>query len=115
VLDDIASATEHIALDALAARQRVIANNMSNIQTPGFAAGRLTFEDSLRSALQDGTPDQTTARMAISLEPTRLDGNNVNLDHETLSNVDTNLRYNLMLRALDSKYGLLHHVISGGS
>jgi flagellar basal-body rod protein FlgB len=114
MLDDIASATEHIALDALAARQRVIANNISNIQTPGFAAGRLTFEDSLRSALQDGDPGETAVKMAMSLEPTRLDGNNVNLDRETLSNVDTGLRYDLMLRALDGKYGLLHNVISGG-
>lgn len=113
MLDDTASVTEQVALDALAARQRVIANNVANIQTPGFEAGRLTFEDSLRSALNNGEPTQTTVQMALSLEPTRLDGNNVNLDHETLSNVDTGLRYNLMLRALDSKYGILHSVISG--
>jgi flagellar basal-body rod protein FlgB len=115
VLDDIASVTEHVALDALAARQRVIANNIANIETPGFAAGRLTFEDSLRSALAGGTPQDTNIHMAMSLEPTRLDGNNVNLDHETLSNVDTGLRYDLMLRALDNKYGLLHTVIGEGA
>jgi flagellar basal-body rod protein FlgB len=115
VLDDIASITMHRALSNLAARQRVTADNIANIETPGYLAGRLMFEDTLRSAVQAGTPDQAAPAVARSLEPTRLNGNNVNLDHETLSNVDTGLRYQLMLRALDGKYGLLHDVITGGA
>jgi flagellar basal-body rod protein FlgB len=115
VFDDVASATLHQALNGLATRQRVIADNIANIQTPGFQAERVMFEDSLAQAVAAGDP--TTARTDIkwSLEPTRLDGNNVNLDHETLSNVDTGLRYELMLRALDNKYGLLRSVIKGGT
>ena len=38
-----------------------------------------------------------------SLEPTRLDGNNVNLDTETLSNIDTVLRYQFAARAMDDQ------------
>ena len=115
MFDDVASVTEHFALDALAKRQRVIADNISNIETPGFLAGRVSFEDALAQALNDGDPGEATASVARSLEPTREDGNNVNLDHETLSNVDTGLRYQLVLRALDSRYGLLHDVIKGGA
>jgi flagellar basal-body rod protein FlgB len=115
VLEDVTSAALHTALSGLSRRQRVIADNISNIETPGFLAGRVQFEDALRSAVAGGgNPASVSPTVARSLEPTREDGNNVNLDHETLSNVDTNLRYQLVLKALDSKYGLLHTAIKGG-
>ena len=113
VFDDVASVTEHFALDALAKRQRAIADNISNVETPGFLAGRVSFEAALAHALNDGDPSEATATVARSLEPTREDGNNVNLDHEMLSNVDTNLRYQTMLRAVDDKFGILRTVIKG--
>jgi flagellar basal-body rod protein FlgB len=113
VFDDVASVTEQFALDALAKRQRAIADNISNVETPGFLAGRVSFEDSLAQALGNGDLGAASATTARSLEPTREDGNNVNLDHEFLSNVDTNLRYQTMLRAVDDKFGLLRTVIRG--
>jgi flagellar basal-body rod protein FlgB len=115
MLDDVASVTLHQALTGLATRQRVIADNIANIQTPNHLAGRVLFEDALRSAVQAGTPERAAPATATSLEPTRPDGNNVNLDHETLANVDTGLRYDLMLRALDGKYSLLRDAIRGGA
>jgi flagellar basal-body rod protein FlgB len=48
-----------------------------------------------------------------SLEPTRLNGNNVNLDEESLAHIDTMMRYQLTIRALDGKYGLLRDAIKG--
>ena len=42
--------------------------------------------------------------MSRSLEPTRTDGNNVNLDTETLSNIDTNLRYELATQAVSAGF-----------
>jgi flagellar basal-body rod protein FlgB len=113
VFDDVASVTEHFALTALAKRQRAIADNIANVETPGFLAGRVSFEGALKHALLDGDPTESAVRVDRSLEPTREDGNNVNLDHEMLSNVDTNLRYQTMLRAVDDKFGLLRTVIKG--
>jgi flagellar basal-body rod protein FlgB len=115
VLDDITSATLQVALTGLAQRQRVIANNIANIQTPQYRAGVVRFESALQSAVQAGTPAEARTVVATSLEPTRTDGNNVNLDHETLSNVDTGLRYQLALRAMDAKFSLLHDAIRGGA
>ena len=90
------------ALDGLAERQRAIADNVANVQTPGYHARRVEFETQLLSAVREGEGDvaPTTRR---SLEPTRLDGNNVNLDTETLSNIDTVLRFQLATRAVDGK------------
>jgi flagellar basal-body rod protein FlgB len=103
---DVTFVALHSALNGLALRQRVIADNIANIQTPGYHAKKVEFENALAGAVADGS-GATPATVANSLEPTRLDGNNVNLDHETLANVDTGLRYQLMLRAVDSKFGLL--------
>jgi flagellar basal-body rod protein FlgB len=114
VLEDLTTTALHSALNGLSQRQRATADNISNIETPGFLAGRVSFEDSLLAALQDGdNPADVTATVARSLEPTREDGNNVNLDHEVISNVDTNLRYELMLRAYDDRFGLLRTAIRG--
>jgi flagellar basal-body rod protein FlgB len=114
VFDDAASSALKVSLDGLAARQRAIANNIANVQTPGFRAQKVQFEEALQAAVANGTPlPAVQPTTATSLEPTRLDGNNVNLDEETLSNVDTGLRYQLSLRALDNKYTMLHEVIKG--
>jgi flagellar basal-body rod protein FlgB len=116
VLDDVTSAALHTALSGLAKRQRVIADNIANVETPGFLAGRVSFEEALNSAVASGrSPATVSPTVARSLEPTREDGNNVNLDHEVLSNIDTNLRYQLALRALDSRYGLIRDAIKGGA
>jgi flagellar basal-body rod protein FlgB len=115
VLDDITSVAVRTALDGLAMRQRVIADNIANVETPGFLAGKVSFENSLAAAVANGDPGAAQPSTARSLEPTRLNGNNVNLDEETLSNVDTGLRYQLMLRAMDNKVGLITSVLRGGA
>src|SRR6202035_2277633 len=40
------------AMSGLAARQRAIANNVANIDTPNFKASEVRFEDALTSALR---------------------------------------------------------------
>lgn len=103
MFDSVTSVAMKSALDALALRQRIIADNVANVQTPGFLAGRVSFEDELARAVARGT-GAAAPTVARSLEPTRTNGNNVNLDTETLSNVDTNLRYQVAVRAVEGQY-----------
>jgi flagellar basal-body rod protein FlgB len=109
VYDDVTSVALHSALRGLAARQRAIADNVANIETPGFLAGKVEFEDALRSAVASGDTAGASGAPAVvrSMRPTREDGNNVNLDEETLSNVETGLRYQLVTRAMDHQFALL--------
>jgi flagellar basal-body rod protein FlgB len=105
---DISTSALKAALDGLAQRQRVAADNIANINTPGFLAGRVDFESSLRGAIANGeNPASATSVVARSLEPTNTNGNNVNLDTETVSLTETGLRYQLALNALDGKYNVL--------
>jgi flagellar basal-body rod protein FlgB len=104
------------ALDGLAARQRVIANNVANVETPGFIAGRVSFEDSLRAALAGGTsPAGTSVATLPSADPVNVDGNNVSLDKELVSSTETDLAYQLMVQAINQKFGLLRTAIGGGA
>ena len=103
MLDSVTFVALSSALDGLSLRQRVIADNVANIQTPGYTAKRVSFEDSLTAAVAErsGAAPATVGRSA---DPARLDGNNVDLDAETLLNIETNLRYQLATQAVDGAF-----------
>jgi len=112
VIADATMTALHTALDGLAERQRVTADNIANVNTPGFLAGRTDFETALKSSLSSGgSPRISGGTVARSLEPTNTNGNNVNLDSETVIATETGLRYQLALNALDGKYSLLRSAL----
>ena len=112
---DVPSSALRVALSGLHARQKAIASNIANIETPGYRAQKVTFEAALSNAVAKGqSPSEVNPTVSRSLEPTRLNGNNVNLDQETLSHVDTAMRYQLAVRAIDGRYSALRTVIKGG-
>ena len=108
LITDPTSTALHAALSGLAMRQRVTADNIANVNTPGFLAGRTDFESALKAEISHGeTPTVSGGTVARSLEPTNTNGNNVNLDDETVIATETGLRYQLALNALDGKYNVL--------
>ncbi len=112
MIEDVTMSALHSALSGLSERQRVTADNIANVNTPGFLAGRTDFESALRDALVGGeAPTVSAGSVSRSLEPTRTDGNNVNLDSETVIATETGLRYQLALNALDGKYSLLRSAL----
>jgi flagellar basal-body rod protein FlgB len=114
VFDDVSTSSLKVSVAGLAARQTAIADNIANIETPGYQARKVKFEEALSDAVAAGrAPSTVTPSVQSSLEPTRLNGSNVNLDEETLSHLDTTMRYQLTLRAMDTKYGMLRDAIKG--
>ena len=95
------------SLDGLAARQRIIAQNLANSETPGYIAQNVNFEDSLRSAMSAGDPTDATVSTSNSSDPTLPNGNNVNVDAETVSLVDTGLRYQLATQSMNNEFNIL--------
>lgn len=91
------------ALDGLAQRQRAISDNIANINTPNYHAKRVQFEEALARSIDAGD-GRVGATVGTSLEPTRLNGNNVNLDTETLSSIDTMLRYQFATQAVNGSF-----------
>ena len=113
-MSDVASVAIRVALTGLSARQRVLADNIANVETPGFLAGRVNFEESLRAAIASQRPGDTELTNSRSLAPLNHNGNNVKLDDEVVGLVEVGLRYQMMTEAMNSKFGLLRTAISGG-
>ena len=112
-ISDITTRTLGMALDGLDRRQQAIAANLANLETPGYLAREVEFESSLRAALGAGAPETMSIAVDRSLAPTRLNGNNVNVDVEIVSSTETQLRQKLVIEGLNSKYQLLRTAISG--
>ena len=102
------------AMNGLSLRQRAISDNLANLETPGFLSGKVDFENALKEALGNGeNPLLAGVTTARSLEPTRLNGNNVNIDFELLAQKETVMRQKLVVQAINSKYQLLRTAITG--
>ena len=113
LIGDTTMSALHQALSGLSLRQRTIADNIANIETPGFMAGKVDFETSLKRAYANGDPGAAGVGRARSLEPTRTNGSNVNLDEETLASVQTLLTTQLATAAMTTKFQRLRIAITG--
>jgi len=81
-------------LDLASRRHTVISSNLANIDTPGYRARDLDFGRELRRAEMQ-FPDEPTlpwVRQVPGLIE-RPDGNNVNLERETMALAEVQLRY----------------------
>jgi flagellar basal-body rod protein FlgB len=94
-------------LDGLAARQRILAQNIANADTPGYLAGEVNFESSLQDAISTGDPSQTQITTSTSTAPTNQNGNNVSIDDANVSLIDTGLRYQLATEMMNNKFRLI--------
>ena len=112
---DPVGATLRAALDGLALQERVAANDIANVDTPGFTASTVDFEDSLRSALADGVvdPQEVTPVFTASPDSAGLNGNNVDLGAETMTQMQATFRYQLLSRAVGDRYALVRDAIGG--
>ena len=77
------------------------------------AATKVDFESSLRRAVSIGQPNAATPSTSKSTEPNGPNDNNVNIDDETVSMIDTNLKYQTMVEAMNAKFRLLRTAIEG--
>ena len=112
-ISDTTTMTLRRALDGLDRRQNVIADNIANLETPNFLARTVSFEDSLRTAASRGRPEAADISLGNSRAATRLNGNNVNIDNETMLGIETSLRQQLVISGLNAKYQMLRTAITG--
>jgi flagellar basal-body rod protein FlgB len=68
-------------------RQRLIASNIANADTPGYKAMDIDFSADLQSSLKSG--EATPNPMYIQDTPQGLDGNNVSLTGEKIKAIDS--------------------------
>lgn len=117
-----------LALDAALLRHEVIANNIANVNTPGYSAKRLSFEEHLAgfsSALQQAGNSLNNELLSTRIEALKAalnDGNTlvvpqnetVELDREMVRLTENNLRYQALLQAGGKRGELLSMAIREG-
>jgi flagellar basal-body rod protein FlgB len=110
--NDGVSAVLGFALDGLAARQRTIADNLANIDTPGYRASYVDFESQLRSAVGGGEAAATglvgqAPATGMSDTPVGPNGNSVDLRKETLAAMQSQFQYQMVSRAVSDRFALI--------
>jgi len=105
--DGVQSALER-AMDGVALRQRVSAQNIANVMTPGYHAQQVSFESNLASALATGGDPGQTA-LSVTEEPGVLNeqGNSVDLATESTGLMKSGLQYEALVQATNYRLGIL--------
>lgn len=115
-VSDGVSRTLHAALNGLSHRQRVIADDIANVDTPGFRARAVEFESSLRQAIADGeltSSDRVSSTEQPTLTPFGPNGNNVDLRKEMIASIQTQYSYQIVGRAVGDHLNLLRTAAVG--
>ncbi|NLK40277.1 MAG: flagellar basal body rod protein FlgB [Clostridiales bacterium] len=106
-------------LDALWLRQKVISNNIANVDTPEFKSSKVIFEELLDEAMLEtsdikktNVPDAKVVRTKdISI---REDGNNVDIDKENLELYRVQIQYEYMVRKISDQFSNIKTVLKEG-
>ncbi|AGL01662.1 flagellar basal body rod protein FlgB [Desulfoscipio gibsoniae] len=122
ILNDTLSIILTKQLDTCTLRQRVIANNIANFNTPGFKKSEVSFQQQLKKALDDSHVKQnnnlaelTPKIVQVKNTAMKADGNNVDIDQEMVNLATNTLLYRLATRVKSDKGNILSYVIKGGS
>lgn len=114
MLDDVSVDALQAAMRGLTARQNAISDDIANVNTPFYRARSVSFEADLKRAMDGGqNPLTVTPTTTLSNAPAGLNGNNVDLTAETTQSVDTELAYQLALRAAGDRFTLYRTAIKG--
>ncbi|MGI4797998.1 MAG: flagellar basal body rod protein FlgB [Janthinobacterium lividum] len=120
------------ALSLRSERQRLIASNIANADTPGYQARDFKFSDALNAATGNTSPAATVVTTAAGHIPTtafaastganllyaspsqtNMDSNTVDMDRERATFADNSIRYEATLRFINGNVRSLMSAITG--
>lgn len=113
------------AADASWTRNEVIANNIANVDTPGYKRQDVDFQSRLREALGNTRYQSVDAKVSAlsskDLKPRiytdssgfsyRLDGNNVDIDTENTELAANQIMYNGLVAGMNAEFANLKMVM----
>ncbi len=120
------------ALDAAWMKNEVIANNIANVNTPGFKKSNVRFEDQMASAASEfqlGSTQKNSKFLPIgndiksvespeimqeSFTSVRKDGNNVDVDVEMAELAKNTIKFNAIISQLSRQFSNLKDAIKEG-
>jgi len=108
MLDRVAGQLERY-MDLLSSRQKLVASNIANADTPGYHTEDIDFQAELQNAIA-GPPH------AVEVDglPMKNDGNNVSLDRESRLLSENALRFNVASNLLRTQIQSIRAAIKEG-
>ena len=98
-------------LDLLSARQKLVASNIANADTPGYKTQDIDFQFEFMSLVNAQQP-HTIEAQGLKEKP---DGNNVSLDREARLLAENAMRFNVASTLLRGRLKAVQEAIQGGS
>lgn len=105
-------------------KQKVIAQNIANVDTPNYKAKTVTFKDSLSSGMSANVTNSKHISFASSNSSTAVvskngvtynnSGNSVDMDKEMTDLATNQIYYNALIDRISGKFSSLESVIRGG-
>jgi flagellar basal-body rod protein FlgB len=109
MLDGLTNSIERY-MDLLSARQKVVASNIANADTPGYKTRDINFQSEFKSLTSGSRPDA----VEVSNLPVKNDGNNVDLDREARLLAENAMRFSLASNLMRSQIRLVKDAIQEG-
>lgn len=100
------------ALDASLLKNETIADNIANVDTPGYKRKDVRFEEFLRNAQNTDSIEPEVVTEYDSLNY-RKDGNNVDIDAEMAEMAKNTIRYNVLISRMNGKFRDMRTVMKG--
>ena len=99
-------------------RQRIIAGNIANADTPGYVARDFDFSRALRDAASPAGRDKPAGASDLMLRyampaQTSLDGNTVDMDRERASFADNTVKYEATVRFISRSVRTMMDAMKG--
>jgi len=109
VIDSLTDSLEQY-MNVTSLRQKLVASNIANADTPGYKTQDVDFQDSLQAALGGGKPQA----IEVSGLAVRNDGNNVDLDREARLLAENAMRFSLAANLMHTELQEVREAIQGG-
>lgn len=96
-------------------RQKTIANNIANLDTPGYRRVDVKFEDVLAKSLDEqgsvDTSDLEPLLLSPKDTPVKENGNDVSMETEVGHLIENSMKYKAYVRMLSKKYQQIESAI----
>jgi flagellar basal-body rod protein FlgB len=110
VLDAVTQNLERY-MDLLSTRQRLVASNIANADTPGYKTQDIDFQFEFAGAVKGLEPQVVEAQGLKD----KSDGNNVNVDREARLLAENQMRFNLASTLVRGTFKTILEAIQGSS
>jgi flagellar basal-body rod protein FlgB len=97
-------------MDLLSTRQKLVASNIANADTPGYKTQDIDFQSEFQNLL-NGQQPQTVQADGLAEKP---DGNNVSMDREARLLAENAIRFNLASTLVRNQLKTIREAIDEG-